>query len=68
MGGVDLPIKTALVPHNRLPTLQIQSIKPSDIKNTVWYTMGDKIVNDLDFAKFESVFKLNAGKNLFKKI
>jgi len=56
----NMTIKRAVKPMNRLPILQIQAIKPNDIKDTVWYTMNDeKIMKEIDFGAFEAAFKLN---------
>jgi len=55
-----MPIKPAVQPKYRLPTLQVAVIKPNDTKDTVWYTMNDeKVMKDIDFTKFEEAFKLN---------
>jgi len=55
-----MTIKPPVKPLNRLPILQIQAIKPNDIKDTVWYTMNDeKIMSEIDFSAFEEAFKLN---------
>jgi len=58
--NTGLPIKAPVQPNNRLPTLSVVPIKPDQIRNTAWYTMDDsKIINKLNFSKFEDRFKLN---------
>ena len=53
-------IKRAIKTTYRLPTLQLQVLKPNDTKDTFWYTTNDeKIINEIDFSAFEEAFKLN---------
>ena len=53
-------IKRAIKTTYRLPTLQLQVLKPNDTKDTFWYTTNDeKIINEIDFSSFEEAFKLN---------
>merc|ERR1712013_866808 len=53
-------IKRAIKTQYRLPTLQLQVLKPNDTKATFWYTTNDeKIINEIDFSAFEEAFKLN---------
>lgn len=58
----NMPIKAAIQPKYRLPTLQLSVIRPNDTKDTVWYTMNDeKVMKDIDFSNFEEAFKLNSA-------
>ena len=63
-GGISLPgtqtIKKTIMTTYRLPTLQLNVLKPNNVSGTFWYTTNDeKIINEIDFSAFEEAFKLN---------
>merc|ERR1719471_1921607 len=63
-GGISLPgtqtIKKTIKTTYRLPTLQLNVLKPNNVSGTFWYTTNDeKIINEIDFSAFEEAFKLN---------
>merc|ERR1719208_491818 len=56
------PIKPIIKPNVRLPTLQLNVLKPNDTKDTFWYTTNDqKIIDEIDFSDFDKNFKLNTA-------
>ena len=55
-------IKPIIKPNVRLPTLQLNVLKPNDTKDTFWYTTNDqKIIDEIDFSDFDKNFKLNTA-------
>ena len=53
-------IKPIIKPNVRLPTLQLNVLKPNDTKDTFWYTTNDqKIIDEIDFSDFDKSFKLS---------
>merc|ERR1719445_508688 len=55
-------IKPIIKPINKLPTVQLNTLKPNDINGTFWQTTDDdKIIKQIDFGAFEEAFKLNTA-------
>merc|ERR1712198_318120 len=53
-------IKRVIASSVRLPTVQLNSLKPNQTKDTFWYTTNDeKLMKEIDWTKFEEDFKLN---------
>merc|ERR1719422_2013252 len=55
-------IKPVIKTINKLPTVQLNTLKPNDINGTFWQTTDDdKIIKQIDFGAFEEAFKLNTA-------
>merc|ERR1719422_2117040 len=60
--GNTATIKPVIKAINKLPTVQLNTLKPNDINGTFWQTTDDdKIIKQIDFGAFEEAFKLNTA-------
>merc|ERR1712198_568916 len=51
-------IKRVIASSVRLPTVQLNSLKPNQTKDTFWSTTNDeKLMKEIDWTKFEEDFK-----------